>query len=38
MVRRWVFRVLAWIAAILLGETMIDYATRMWINPPALLQ
>ena len=24
--------------AILLGETMIDYATRMWINPPALLQ
>ena len=24
--------------AVLLGETMIDYATRMWINPPALLQ
>ena len=24
--------------AILLGETMIDYATRMWINPPTLLQ
>jgi cytochrome c oxidase subunit 4 len=24
--------------AILLGETMIDYATRMWINPPPLLQ
>ena len=24
--------------AILLGETMIDYASRMWVNPPALLQ
>jgi cytochrome c oxidase subunit IV len=24
--------------AILLGETMIDYATRMWVNPPALLE
>jgi cytochrome c oxidase subunit IV len=23
--------------AILLGETMIDYASRMWVNPPALL-
>ena len=23
---------------ILLGETMIDYASRMWVNPPALLQ
>ena len=24
--------------AILLGETMIDYASRTWVNPPALLQ
>jgi cytochrome c oxidase subunit 4 len=24
--------------AILLSETMIDYASRMWVNPPALLQ
>ncbi|HVS33322.1 MAG TPA: cytochrome C oxidase subunit IV family protein [Thermoanaerobaculia bacterium] len=24
--------------AILLGLTMIDYASRMWVNPPALLQ
>ena len=24
--------------AILLSMTMIDYATRMWVNPPALLQ
>ena len=24
--------------AILLGLTMMDYASRMWINPPALLQ
>ena len=23
---------------ILLGLTMIDYASRMWVNPPALLQ
>ena len=23
---------------ILLSETMIDYASRMWVNPPALLQ
>ena len=24
--------------AILLGLTMIDYGSRMWVNPPALLQ
>lgn len=24
--------------AILLSETMVDYASRMWVNPPALLQ
>jgi cytochrome c oxidase subunit 4 len=24
--------------AILLGLTMTDYASRMWVNPPALLQ
>ena len=24
--------------AILLSETMIDYASRTWVNPPALLQ
>ena len=24
--------------AILLGLTMVDYASRMWVNPPALLQ
>jgi cytochrome c oxidase subunit 4 len=24
--------------AILLGQTMIDYASRTWVNPPALLQ
>ena len=24
--------------AILLGETMIDYSSRTWVNPPALLQ
>jgi cytochrome c oxidase subunit 4 len=24
--------------AILLSETMMDYASRMWVNPPALLQ
>ena len=24
--------------AILLSETMIDYASRMWVNPPVLLQ
>ena len=23
---------------ILLSETMVDYASRMWVNPPALLQ
>ena len=23
--------------AILLSETMIDYASRMWVNPPSLL-
>jgi cytochrome c oxidase subunit 4 len=24
--------------AILFGETMIDYGSRTWVNPPALLQ
>lgn len=24
--------------AILLGLTMVDYGSRMWVNPPALLQ
>jgi cytochrome c oxidase subunit 4 len=24
--------------AILFGETMIDYSSRTWVNPPALLQ
>jgi cytochrome c oxidase subunit IV len=24
--------------AILLGETMVDYGSRTWVNPPALLQ
>jgi cytochrome c oxidase subunit 4 len=24
--------------ALLLGETMIDYSSRTWVNPPALLQ
>ncbi len=24
--------------AILLGETMVDYSSRTWVNPPALLQ
>jgi cytochrome c oxidase subunit 4 len=24
--------------AILLSETMVDYASRMWVQPPALLQ
>jgi hypothetical protein len=23
--------------AILLSETMMDYASRMWVNPPAVL-
>lgn len=26
------------ILAILLGLTMVDYISRMWVNPPALLQ